>query len=701
MESTRTYIGWIAFTLLTTTVHAAPYDPAAVPPGPVAAVTLSSSALTEDTALYQPWFDSAGWSGDLLAFSVNPADGQASTQRWSAARLLTARDWRERLIVTRRDDTGQAVSLRRFSDLSAAQQAGLGDQAALDYLRGDPSQEGMRFRARLFLDNKGRPVRNILGPIIHSDSRYLSDGETARIFATANDGMLHVFSASDGYEQYAYVPGMLYRRLAALIDNNSATPPPYTVDGGITIAPVQFRNGSRHTVLVGALGPGGQGLYALDVSNPVVADETAALKSVLWEFTDSDDAALGYVHGTQQIAQLNNGRWVVLIGNGYASSLDDGHSGSGTAALLIIDIESGTLLRRIDTYSGSVEDANGLGSPRSIDVDADGRADYAYAGDLHGNLWRFDLRGADSGNWRASFNTAPLYSARAADGHVQPITSAPAIIAHPQQGVRILFGTGRLLSWADLDPVAATQSNALYGVRDRLDTTLPDPDKTAHHTLVEQAYEKDVRVLTIGAGAAPDDPDIWRVDLPPGARVITDSLLDSGQLLSTVMRPVIGNTEVWLLAIDAQNGGASAQVGFDMNGDGKIDTQDNVHSPRDGATAALAGDRITGRFYGNGQGSAPVSANLNASRRVTYINRIAAGTGPSSQESAGDTSAVIDDIGNVLPDIDKSLSPDVDTTLTDSLTSLIDLATPCGVNGCVPEARRNPGRVAWKELLAE
>lgn len=700
MESTRTFIVWIAVTLLTTTAHAALYDPAAVPTGPVAAVTLSNSALTQDSTLYQPWFDAAGWSGDLLAFAVNPTDGQAGTQRWSAAQLLTARDWHERLIVTRRDDTGQAVSLRRFSDLSTAQQAALGDQAAVDYLRGDPTQEGMRFRTRYFLDNKDRPVRDILGPTIHADPRYLGNGDTARLFIAANDGMLHVFSASDGHEQYAYVPGMLYRNLSALIDNSSAMPPPYTVDGGIAIAPVQFRNGSRHTVLVGALGPGGQGLYALDVSNPVVTDEAKALKSVLWEFTDSDDSALGYVHGTQQIAQLNDGRWVVLVGNGYASNRDDGHNSSGTAALLIIDIESGTLLRRIDTYASGNDAANGLGPPRSIDVDADGRADYAYAGDLQGNLWRFDLRDANSGNWRVSFNSAPLYSAHDADGHVQPITSAPAIIAHPQQGVRILFGTGRLLSWADLDPVDTTQSNALYGVRDRLDSTLPDPHKSAHRTLVEHVYGEDVRVLTIGIEAMPDDPDIWRVDLPAGARIITDSQLDSGQVLSNMMRPLIGNAEVWLLAVDAQNGGASAQVGFDMNGDGKLDAQDNLHSSPDGA-AAQAGDRIAGRFYGIGQGSAPVTGNLNASRRVTYINRIAAGPWTSSQASAGNTNAVIDDIVGILPDIASNLSPDVDTTLTDSPLNLIDLAPACGVYGCVAEARRNPGRVAWKELLAE
>lgn len=697
MECLRPFL--LAITSMVTVVHAAPYDPAAVPPAPVAAVTLSNSALTQDTTLYQPWFDAINWSGDLLAFAVNSADGQSGALRWSAAQLLTARDWNERLIVTRRDDTGQAVSLREFGALSSAQQAALGDQAALDYLRGDPEQEGLRFRARRFTDKDGQWVRDILGPIIHADPRMLGAGDAARIAAAANDGMLHVFSAVDGHEQFAYVPGMLYPKLAALIANN-ATPPSYTVDGGLAIAAVQFNNGSRHTILVGALGAGGQGLYALDVTDTDIADETAALQCVLWEFTDTDDAALGHAHGAPQIAQLNDGRWVVLVGNGYGSSLDDEHTGGSSSALLVIDIESGTLLRRIDTYAGSRESPNGLAAPRGIDIDGDGRTDYVFAGDLQGNLWRFDLRDANSANWRVSLDGAPLYTARDAQGHVQAITSAPGIIAHPRQGVRILFGTGQLLSWDDLDPVSGLQSNALYGVRDRLDATTPDADLTAQYSVIEQSYGNTVRVLTIDAPTALSDPDIWRVDLPAGARVGTDPMLDSGRLLTTVLQPLNGTGDVWLLAIDALSGGAPAQVSFDMNGDGRLDTQDDMPATSED-TAEQSSARIIGRYYGAGIGSTPVSGNLTADRRVTYINRLALGSQSGASGSSDDSDTELDEIDEPLPDPSVEIPPDDDAPQIDTPPNLIDTAPPCGINGCVAETRVNQGRTAWKELLAE
>lgn len=701
MESTRKLFGRYALVIvvMTQAAQATPYDPADVPPGPVAAVTLSSSALAQDTLLYQPWFDAANWSGDLLAFAIDAEDGQTTTQSWSAARLLTDRDWHDRLIITRRDDTGQAILLRQFGDLSFAQQAALGDQAALDYLRGDPSQEGGRFRVRRSLDNRGRPIRNILGPLIHADPQYLGSGDTASVYAAANDGMLHVFAAGDGHERYAYVPAMIFPRLAALVDEHSTVPPPYTVDGGIAIAAVRFGNGSLHTVLVGALGAGGQGLYALDVTNHAVTDESAALQSELWEFTDSSDSALGYVHGAAHIVQLNDGHWAALLGNGYASDAVDAHTGSGSAALLIIDIESGALLRRLDTYAGDSADPNGLGPVRSIDIDADGRADYAYAGDLQGHLWRFDLHDASSGKWRVSFNTAPLYSARASDGHAQAITSAPAIIAQSQQGVRLLFGTGQLLSWADIDPASGNQDNAIYGVRDRLDSTLPDPDKTATYTLTEQTYADAVRVLTSSDATLSGEPDVWRTNLATGARVITDPLLDSGRLICTVSQPLISDGEVWLLALDAQNGGAPRQVSFDLNGDGTLDTQDDI-SLNPGSTDAQSGARVAGRYYGTGLGSAPVTGNLDANRRVSYINRLAIGSRP-SPPTTGDSAAEPPAPVSNLNDTSGNVLPGDGATLTDGTRNLIDTAPPCGVNGCVAEARSNPGRVTWKELLAE
>ncbi len=217
----------------------------------------------------------------------------------------------QRLIITRRDDTGQAVAFAQFSDLSPAQQQYLGDQATLDYLRSDRSLEGTRFRVRSYRDATGNTMHSSLGPIIHSNPLYAGD-TPARIYVGANDGMLHVFAAEDSHEMFAYVPGMIFRQLAALADT-TGQPPPYSVDGALTTGSVQFHDGTIHTLLVGALGAGGQGLFALDVSHPDVLDEADALHSLLWEFSDRDDAELGYSYAAPQLAQLDYGRWVVLV----------------------------------------------------------------------------------------------------------------------------------------------------------------------------------------------------------------------------------------------------------------------------------------------------------------------------------------------------------------------------------------------------
>ncbi|MHB8744431.1 MAG: pilus assembly protein, partial [Sulfuricaulis sp.] len=418
-----------------------------------------------------------------------------------------------------------------------------------------------------------------------------------------------------------------------------------------------------------------------------------ALRSLLWEFSDREEANLGDSYAVPQLAQLNDGRWAVLLGNGYNAANADGHAGTGSAQLLIIDAETGRLIRRIDTYAGDATDPNGLSTTRAIDVNSDGLVDYVYAGDLSGRVWRFDLHG-DSTAWHVSCSGAALFNARDELGHARSITTATAIVAHPQQGVRVLFGTGRLLSNADIAADTGAQIQSLYGVWDRLEETCPATTRLLKQTLHETQTADGQRVRSTSRNQASGDFDVWRIDLPDGERLLTDPQLNNGRLIVTTTQPLKGKGETWLLELDPQTGGAPSQAIFDMNQDGVVNTQDGVAD--DNATQAGSRIIINGRFYGEGLASTPVFINQSASRQITYVNRNSFTPSPTQSCTGACDDTITDDNGNVNDD--NGATHDDDDTLTDTDDWLIKPASPCGDHDCVAETRPNLGRVFWKEL---
>ena len=151
--------------------------------------------------------------------------------------------------------------------------------------------------------------------------------------------------------------------------------------------------------------------------------------------------------------------WLVIFGNGYNSS-------KSHAVLYILNLETGELIKRIDTGVGN---CNGLSSPIAIDVDSNGTVDYVYAGDLQGNLWKFDLLDASAANWEVAYedpdgNPAPVFQAKNFSGHPQPITSKPDVMYHCEKpGYMVIFGTGRYLAELDLE---SSETSSVYGIWD-------------------------------------------------------------------------------------------------------------------------------------------------------------------------------------------------------------------------------------------
>jgi len=331
-----------------------------------------------------------------------------------------------RLIATMKGVSGipftwANLSASQKSDLDPAS-AALSSSPVLNYLRGDRSNEnpdGLKYRAR----------STVLGDIIHSTPVYWNDGTNETVFVGANDGMLHAINAETGSERFAYIPSMLIPRLADLKSDPYVHK--YYVDGRMDV-----RKFGSTTILVGALGAGGKGLFALDVTDADAADEDDAASKVLWEITNSTTgfANLGHTYGQPVLTTLDSTA-VAIVGNGY------NNTGNGHASLFVINANTGELIAEIDTGSGSTTSPNGLSSPTVVDVDGDGAADYTYAGDIDGNLWKFDL----SANSATKLHTTDP---------AQAITMAPGIKSHPKGGFMVTFATGRMFNDTDETDIA-------------------------------------------------------------------------------------------------------------------------------------------------------------------------------------------------------------------------------------------------------
>ncbi len=531
--------------------------------GSSASPALNSGSIGSDTHLYQAKFNSGDWTGQLLAFPVN-TDGSLASYVWDAAVQITAQDFDTgREIISLDPLTGLGIPFR-FASLNAAQQAaldlnpstaladGLGDER-VDYVRGDASQEqsvGGPFRTRtshladvvhsspVFV---GEP--NIVYPSVWDDITKI--GETPLenavpysafrqthkyrqriVYFGSNDGVLHgvdagvydgvaeSFDSGTGNEKIAYVPAKLIDQL------NKVTSPTYShqyyVDGSATVVEA-FYLSAWHTVLSGGYGAGGQGVFALDVSDPSSFDEANSADIALWEFTDSDDVDLGNTYGQSvNIVRLHNGKWHALFSNGYNNTEADGNASvTGNAVLYIVDIATGTLVKKIDTLVGFAQDPQALGRPNGlspaapVDRDGDFIIDVAYAGDLFGNLWKFDLTSPDPANWTVDFGGVPLFTAKDSLGTFQPITVRPQVGQAPDEAVTgsvdpvtglhddlialggngvavrgsiVYFGTGQYFEVGD-GVVAGQATQTFYAVWDKQLpgplTASPDPNYSA------------------------------------------------------------------------------------------------------------------------------------------------------------------------------------------------------------------------------
>jgi type IV pilus assembly protein PilY1 len=586
-----------------------------------AAVAASSAYTGGDALAYQARFNSTDWSGELLAFRIED-DGDIGAQQWSASfpGTPTTRD-----VFTYVPGSGGADFL--WAQLSSAQQADLNtDINGVTDTLGPTRVEYLRGNRALELQNGGdfRNRSTIMGDIVSSDPQFagkenfaysLIPGEGASyaafrqsadyqnrsdmVYVGTNGGMVHGFDAETGQEKFAFVPNGVYEHLSGL------TSPDYRhrfyVDGAVRVIDA-YIGGSWSTVLVGTLGAGGKSVYALDVTQP----DSFTENDVLWEFTHPE---LGYTIGEATIARIRyNNKWVALFGNGYDTASD-------TARLFIVDLATGQLIKAIDTGVGTGAVPNGLATPIPVDLNGDKVADVAYAGDLYGNMWKFDLSGTSLASLDLAFAGQPLFTA--CDGGScttasrQPVTARPDVAPHPDGGVMVFFGTGKLFEVGDNVVGGSPRTETFYAVWDNGTAATGGQGALQQRLITSQTAEyRQVDQSPINYASQRG----WYLDLSdPGERVVEQPVYFAGRIIFVTLIPSANSCEFggesWLMDLSAFTGRAFNEPVFDTDGDGDVDEDDNadVVGQRDDAARTRATivqdrdgniDRLTSRATG-------------------------------------------------------------------------------------------------------
>lgn len=493
----------------------------------------------------------------------------------------------------------------------------------------------------------------------YSDFQTLHKNRTKVLYAAANDGMLHGFRSETlpgvgnqgGDEVFAFIPSFIFSNQANEGLHNLAQPNythKYYLDLAPTFTDIYFKGKDAsntttyqkatadwYTILIGgSRGGAKKGIFALDITDPLTNTEANAADKVLWEFTNSDDADLGYTYSKPTVALTNavDGaglhRWAAIFGNGYQNDNGSAYAAGVTchAVLYVLFLDGGldgtwTLgtdpstadYMKIDTKVGTTAsgDCNGLSTPVLADLDGDKILDRAYAGDVQGNMWAFDFTCGASGCGTSDFSVAytqgatpkPLFIAKDSLGVAQPIMVKPNIATNQavttapsnEPNLLVYFGTGQYHTANDA--AATTKTNTLYAVWDRGTGGLTD-DRTnstaTSSTLVGQTLTTTVNgngeFRTITANTIDWTKKYgWYIDLAAKNAATADSeerVVVNASIRSNVIffNTLIPNSEIcgfggsgWLMSVDIATGGAPKKTLFDSNHDGVVDYNDDIN----------------------------------------------------------------------------------------------------------------------------
>ncbi|ANJ51454.1 TPA: PilC family type IV pilus tip adhesin [Neisseria gonorrhoeae] len=487
-----------------------------------------------------------GNSGRVAGFNGN--DGKNDTFGIYKDRLVTpeTNEWSEVLLPWTARYYGNDDIFKTFNQPNNKKQS-------------DKKQYSQRYRIRTKEDDNDKP--RDLGDIVNSPITAVG----GYLATAANDGMVHIFKKTGtderGYElKLSYIPGTMPRKD---IESNGSTLAQelrafaekgyvgdrYGVDGGFVLRRItDDQDKQKHFFMFGAMGFGGRGAYALDLSK---IDGNYPAAAALFDVKNGDnngknrvEVELGYTVGTPQIGKIRNGTYSAFLASGYAAKeIDDP---TNKTALYVYDLKNtlGTPIRKIDVKDGK----GGLSSPTLVDKDLDGIVDIAYAGDRGGKMYRFDLSNSDPNKW----------SAKAIFEGTKPITSAPAVSRLADKRV-VIFGTGSDLSE---DDVLNTDEQYIYGIFDDDEGTVKvTVQNGTGGGLLEQTLTKENNTLFLSnnkaSGGSADKG--WVVKLKEGERVTVKPIVVLRTAFVTI-RSYTGadkcGAETAILGINTADGGA-------------------------------------------------------------------------------------------------------------------------------------------------
>lgn len=560
----------------------------------------SSASLNTATRYYTTLYDPKDWRGTIEAYSLSSVTGRVVNKIWTTNTTITPSN-NGASYQGFNTQTNSVISLDYGSfsvdqqaQLSAGLPAGVTGEQLVDWAKGI---ESPKLRARSVL----------LGDVINSTLERLSSTEqlaselenetsytaylgaksqlTDSLLVNSNDGFFHVIDAETGGHRYAYMPSSVVSSLNIVAAPTYATSGShkFMVDGPITVADAQL-NGGWASVAVAGMGGGGKSTFAVKLYTS--GDNTVG---ALWEVSPPAQADasnvwndLGYSYSKPLVARNADNQWVAIFGNGYGSH-------GGKAALYVVNLETGALIQKIvvdENNTGTPQEiaaGSGLSSPSMV-VDAQYRVNKVYAGDIRGNVWEFDF---SSSNVSVGNGGVPLYSA----GSAEPITVKPLVVEHPQGGHLLLFGAGKLMEQADKlvktlhsfyaiwdkDGVNGTvqlsslQAQGFANKLTKLVNGVTETYYTSTSSDVDWSTQRGWYFPLSYNGALDGERVIYPAQETNGRVVFVTAEVDSTDPCSSTGRGK-------LIELDALTGGALTYPVLDTNGDGKIDSNDDMVS---------------------------------------------------------------------------------------------------------------------------
>ena len=505
-------------------------------------VATNSVSLDTGAQVFNASYVSGSWIGSVTARAISES-GVSSTITWTSS----VPAWGSRVIITSNGTSGQVFPTS--TQTTALERTGgpvdypvTGAENA-NYIRGDQSLEGPA-------QGELRVRDGLVGDIVGSLPAFVKDTNT--LYVGANDGMLHAFNAATGRELFAYIPNIInWANLKSLSHGDYIHK--WFVDGPIVVTNRTLT--TNKNILVGSLGKGGKGLYAIDVTNPAAF----GAGNFQWERAETTNNNMGLVIGKPILGKVPGGQAAVIFGNGMNSTNEH-------AVLVALNVETGAVIREIDTGVGSTATPNGLSSPVGV-YGLDGTTiAYVYAGDMLGNVWKFDMTAGTA---------TKLFTAIGPNG-VQPISGGLAVATHPLTKKRwVFFGTGRFLTLDDAN-ASNTAVQSMYGFVDE-DTTYSRSDLTQRTISVTSATANGYPVRGFQTKAPlPAGSKGWYVDLPSaGERIVQDAQVVSTFLVTASMITAGDACEPdgsgYINAVDAFTGTSAGGSYFDLNNDGTTD----------------------------------------------------------------------------------------------------------------------------------